>query len=142
VLPLNVVGITTGIVRKLTCSTAKLQSTRGGATTGPIDSARSRRALHELSKHGFILDGEVVVLDERGISHFHSLQDDLAGRRQDRLGYFVFDVLYLDGFDLREVPLILLDRKQILADLVGSTSSAARIRLSEHLEAGKHAPGD
>jgi bifunctional non-homologous end joining protein LigD len=91
------------------------------------------QALHDLGKHDFILDGEVVVLDARGISNFHSLQDDLAGKRQDRLVYFVFDVLYLDGFDLRQVPLI--DRKQILADLVGSTSHAARIRLSEHLEA-------
>jgi len=91
------------------------------------------QALHELGKHDFILDGEIVVLDERGISNFHSLQDDLAGKRQDRLVYFVFDVLYLDGFDLRQVPLI--DRKQILADLLGSTSHAARIRLSEHLEA-------
>jgi bifunctional non-homologous end joining protein LigD len=95
------------------------------------------RALPELGRHDFILDGEVVVPDERGISNFHSLQDDLARKRQERLVYFVFDVLYLDGFDLREVALI--ERKRILAELIGSAEDLARIRFSDHIEADAEA---
>jgi bifunctional non-homologous end joining protein LigD len=59
------------------------------------------KALRALSAREAILDGEVVVLDERGASEFHRLQEDLAKRRSDRLTYFAFDLLYLDGFDLR-----------------------------------------
>jgi bifunctional non-homologous end joining protein LigD len=79
-----------------------------------------------------ILDGEVVVLDDRGASDFHRLQEDLAKRRSDRLTYFAFDLLYLDGFDLRSSPLV--QRKQLLAELLQSILNP-RVRLSEHIEA-------
>jgi bifunctional non-homologous end joining protein LigD len=51
----------------------------------------------------------------------------------DRLVYYVFDVLYVDGVDLRKTPLI--HRKQILADLMADVSEKARIRLNGHIEA-------
>lgn len=89
--------------------------------------------LKQLPMRELILDGEVVIPDERGISDFHALQNDLAGARADRLVYFVFDVLYRDGWDLRGAPLIA--RKQVLAQLLAESSRLKRIRLSEHLEA-------
>ena len=48
-----------------------------------------------------VLDGEIVVLGSGGIADFRMLQADLAAKRTDRLVYFIFDLLYLDGFDLR-----------------------------------------
>jgi bifunctional non-homologous end joining protein LigD len=88
-------------------------------------------ALRALSLRDAILDGEVVVLDEEGHSDYHRLQEDLARRRTDRLSFFAFDLLYLDGKDLRRIPL--LQRKSRLARLLQHNTSS-RIRLSEHIE--------
>ncbi|MDB6161550.1 MAG: ATP-dependent ligase, partial [Gammaproteobacteria bacterium] len=57
--------------------------------------------LRALPVRDVVLDGEVVVLGSNGISDFHLLQADIARRRTDRLEYYVFDVLYLEVFDLR-----------------------------------------
>lgn len=78
-----------------------------------------------------VLDGEVVVLDAEGRSDFRLLQQDLAQGRTDRLTYFAFDLLELNGTDLREQPLS--ERKARLHKFVkGLTGS--RIRLSDHVE--------
>ncbi|MDB6102821.1 MAG: putative ATP-dependent ligase protein [Gammaproteobacteria bacterium] len=69
--------------------------------------------------------------DSCGISDFHALQADLAAGRTDRLVYVVFDVLYLDGYDLRSVPLE--DRQRMLAELVARRHDV-RLRMSEFLE--------
>jgi bifunctional non-homologous end joining protein LigD len=60
-----------------------------------------------------LLDGEIVVEDESGISSFSLLQTDLKDGRIDRFVYYVFDLLYLDGRDLTGEPLI--ERKAVLA---------------------------
>ena len=57
-----------------------------------------------------VLDGELVALDEHGRSRFQLLQN--AEREAVRLLYCVFDLLYLDGKDLRSLPL--LKRKELL----------------------------
>ena len=120
---------------------------RAQAHIGPVKSAIYTRrgydwserfgsiaqTLQAISARELILDGEVVVPDERGISNFHWLQDDLARGRTDRLVYFVFDVLYVDGFDLRKCPLI--ERKHILAQLMAGVAENARIRMNGHIEA-------
>jgi bifunctional non-homologous end joining protein LigD len=62
-----------------------------------------------------IIDGEVVVIHE-GRTNFSELQAELASGGQDRLVYYVFDLLWRDG-DLRKLPQI--ERKQMLADLIG-----------------------
>src|SRR5262249_25672288 len=51
-----------------------------------------------------VLDGEVVVLDAKGRSDFQSLQNALGGG-PGRLVYYAFDLLRLDGADLRRKPL-------------------------------------
>src|SRR5262249_8509592 len=61
------------------------------------------------------LDGEIVVLASDGSSNFQSLQEALGRSETSRLVYYVFDLPYLDGHDLRAVPLEA--RKQILAGL-------------------------
>ncbi|MDN6161352.1 MAG: hypothetical protein L0I79_01140, partial [Atopostipes sp.] len=61
-----------------------------------------------------VLDGEVMVKDEEGKSDFQALQNHLNRSNNDALNYMVFDLLALDGKDLREYPLI--KRKNILKD--------------------------
>ena len=67
-------------------------------------------ALAELPIKNAILDGEVVSLDADGISNFQQLQNSLKTRRRPiRSSYYVFDVPYLNGYDLTDTP---LDRAQ------------------------------
>lgn len=77
--------------------------------------------------HTAILDGEVVALDDEGKPNFGMLQD--SERQQDRLYYYVFDLLYLDGHDLQELPLI--RRKVILKDIL---PELVHIRYCDHIE--------
>jgi bifunctional non-homologous end joining protein LigD len=74
------------------------------------------------------LDGEVVALDPTGRPSFQLLQQQL-GQRNPRFHYYAFDLLYLDGYDLRGAKLI--DRKALLADFLKSASDP--IRLCSHL---------
>jgi bifunctional non-homologous end joining protein LigD len=75
-----------------------------------------------------ILDGEVVVLDAQGRSQFQLLQQYKKTRR-GQLVYYAFDLLELDGRDLRSEPLA--ERKRLLAGLV---DAAGVVRLSDHVE--------
>ena len=74
-------------------------------------------AAGRLNVQSAILDGEVVGLLPNGASSFTVLQSALKQGRPRQLIYFVFDLLYLDGCDLRRAALI--DRKQALAALLG-----------------------
>jgi bifunctional non-homologous end joining protein LigD len=62
------------------------------------------------------LDGEIVVLDSRGTLSFQALQEALSGTRAAAFHYFVFDLLYVDGRDVRGFPLV--ERKAKLRALV------------------------
>ncbi len=89
-------------------------------------------AVRELPAHDAVLDGEVVVLDESGVSDFQRLQNALD-RPGSGLIYYVFDLLHLDGRDVSSLPLE--ERKALLEELVGSASgtAAGRIRYSDHV---------
>lgn len=81
-----------------------------------------------------VLDGEIVVQDERGVPDFHALRAAI-GREPHRLLFYAFDLLHLDGFDLRGAALS--DRRSVLVKLLASVP-ATRIILSETIEE----PGD
>jgi len=84
-----------------------------------------------------LLDGEVVVEDENGISNFSLLQTGLKEGRSDRLVYYVFDLLHLDGRDLTAEPL--LARKAALERLfreTGKTGKTSVLRYTDHFEEG------
>ncbi|WP_224984114.1 DNA ligase D [Geomonas agri] len=82
-----------------------------------------------------VLDGEVVALDETGRSSFQLLQNyQRTGR--GTIAYFVFDLLYLNGEDLRNQPL--LARKERLRALLSVLPDLPDIRYSDHvMETGK-----
>ncbi len=80
-----------------------------------------------------ILDGEVVVLNAEGLPDFGALQAAFQEGGSHNLTYFAFDLLHLDGHNLRGLPL--LKRKQLLASLFSGDKNASPLRLSEHFEA-------
>jgi bifunctional non-homologous end joining protein LigD len=71
-----------------------------------------------------ILDGEIVAF-EKGVSSFAKLQQRMQVKVETF--YFIFDILYLNGFDLRQLPL--LERKQLLKNALAFNS---RIRYVNH----------
>jgi bifunctional non-homologous end joining protein LigD len=75
------------------------------------------------------LDGEIVALDEQGRSNFQRLQNLLKGSGASQLVYFAFDLLHLDGRDLRAAPLE--SRKRILEKLLPADSKGG-LRYSHH----------
>jgi bifunctional non-homologous end joining protein LigD len=84
------------------------------------------QALGELGRPT-ILDGEIVALDEKGHPRFEWLVN--RGPQRGTLVYYVFDLLMLDGKDLRQLPL--LKRKQRLGRLV---TGHPRLLEVEHIE--------
>jgi bifunctional non-homologous end joining protein LigD len=81
----------------------------------------------------FIIDGEVISQNEHGAANFSALQDDISKRRFDRMAFYAFDLLYLDGFDLRGASLI--ERKGILERLLkNGGSDIAPVLYSEHFD--------
>lgn len=83
-----------------------------------------------------IMDGEVVALDAHGAPDFAALQAALSEGGSDTLIYFVFDLLFLDGEDLRPKPLE--TRKARLATLLGEPKRGP-IRYVEHFHAAGEA---
>lgn len=82
-----------------------------------------------------ILDGEIISAEKDGRPNFGALQEDLRRRRYDRMVYYTFDLLHLDGFDTRPAPLI--ERKRVLQSfLTEAQGSAPRVLYSEHFEDG------
>jgi len=77
--------------------------------------ANVAKAVARLPSDTLLLDGEVVVFDRRGVSHFQLLQE-LKSEPQ----YAVFDCLYKDGVDLRHSALV--DRRAALEKVLGPSS--------------------
>jgi bifunctional non-homologous end joining protein LigD len=85
-----------------------------------------RNALAGLRAESAILDGEVVCLDAEGCSQFKELL-----YRRGRAVFFAFDLVWLDGVDLRQTPLI--ERKKKLRKLI-ERSQCSEILFAQHIE--------
>jgi bifunctional non-homologous end joining protein LigD len=83
--------------------------------------------LANLPVESAIIDGEVIVLDQNGRSVFHELLHGKSGKAQAVL--YAFDLLWLDGEDLRQKPL--LERKKRLEKLV--KKSGLRLIFAQHV---------
>lgn len=82
-----------------------------------------------------ILDGEIVVLDEEGRSNFMRIQSrfgvsnpPLSLQQKSPVTYYAFDLLYCDGYDLRNVALE--KRKELLRELL---RLSVNVRYSDHV---------
>jgi bifunctional non-homologous end joining protein LigD len=91
------------------------------------------RAAEELPCDSAVLDGEAVVLDAKGATSFADLQAAFQEGAKVDLTYFAFDLLHLDGHNLRGLPLS--QRKELLQKLLSNLDDDAPIRYSEHFEA-------
>jgi bifunctional non-homologous end joining protein LigD len=88
-------------------------------------------ALAEIPANNLVVDGEVIVPDEEGRGNFSALEAALGeGGQSHQMLFYLFDVMHLDGFDLRAAPLV--DRKRVLAGLL--ESAGPPIVYSEHME--------
>ena len=88
------------------------------------------RAARGLSCKSAILDGEAVVQDENGVSNFEALGSAIRARSPNIILY-AFDLLHLDGKDLRQETLS--ERRAVLKHLVGNDADS-RIQFSEEFD--------
>lgn len=78
-----------------------------------------------------VLDGEIAVPDQRGVTHIDSLNRAMSRHGDpDDLAYFAFDLLFIDGHDLRGCPLI--ERKELLRRLLDDYASP-RLAYVDHI---------
>jgi bifunctional non-homologous end joining protein LigD len=103
--------------------------TRGGLDWTPKFAALAERAAG-LPVDTALIDGEVVVLNETGVSSFSALQQALSEGDDNALTYFAFDLLDLDGKELTARPLE--ERKAALRALFADVPPDGRLRYSEH----------
>ncbi|MGN6495478.1 MAG: DNA ligase D [Agriterribacter sp.] len=85
-------------------------------------------ALQQL-KHNVVLDGEAVVFNNEGMPDFDALQK--YNGHNTRIHYCLFDILWLDGKDLTQLPLT--ERKEILQTLIAGNET---LKFSESYEDG------
>jgi bifunctional non-homologous end joining protein LigD len=90
------------------------------------------RALAGIDADTALIDGEIVSEREDGVSDFGGLQQDLKTGRTDRLVYYAFDLLHLDGHSLLKTPLA--ERKKMLERRVAKLPKGGHVRFSEHFE--------
>src|SRR6185369_5273656 len=90
------------------------------------------RAAAALPVDAAWLDGEVVVMQADGRSSFQALQNALSGDAAVPLTYVVFDAPFLDGRDLRKLPLVA--RKQAVHALIARAGDQDVVRYADHIE--------
>src|ERR1700728_2391199 len=89
------------------------------------------RDLGRLSVEGAVMDGEVVVLAADGQSSFADLQAAFEEGAKHPLTYFVFDLLHLNGHNLRQQSLT--ERQQILSQMLDSLTDQKTVRYGQHI---------
>jgi bifunctional non-homologous end joining protein LigD len=121
------------IMTRIAGGAARLTTRKGRDYTRAM--APIAAALAELPCREAIIDGEVAAPDEHGVTRVGDIRSAL--HQPERLAYFAFDLLWLDGLDLRALPL--LDRKKRLERLM-SGGNDPRLLYVEHVPA-EQGPG-
>jgi bifunctional non-homologous end joining protein LigD len=137
-LPVTTAPRTAGWLHELKLDGYRIQARKDGTRvnlltrTGLDWTHRMRpiaQQIKEIPVESAILDGEVVVLNENGTTSFAELQAAFQEGARKPLTYFAFDLLHLNGHNLRELPLI--ERKAILATVMKDVDGM--LRFSEHM---------
>jgi bifunctional non-homologous end joining protein LigD len=87
-------------------------------------------AASQLKVKSAIIDGEAVVLGKTGLPDYQALERELGNRKSERLTFYAFDLIHLNGRDLRRQPLV--KRKAALQKLLAGAPEA--LVYAEHLE--------
>ncbi len=92
-------------------------------------------------KESIVFDGEIVVLDKKGFPDFqcHQKRMNIDLKKDIKMlssqfpaTYYIFDILYLDGFDLKELALI--ERREILNGIIKKGNGNNRIKISDFID--------
>ncbi len=111
------------MVCRIDHGSVRIFSRNGKEWTGALGAIAD--AVGRLQLKSAWIDGEVTTVDAQGRTSFQVLQNALADPTQGSLVYFAFDVPYLDGYDLRKVPLH--ERKRVLKTLVPESDPVVRL---------------
>ena len=90
------------------------------------------KALRTLKVQSAILDAEVVAMNAAGRSSFQMLQQAIHKTAGKGLVLEVFDLIYLDGYNIQRTPLV--ERKRILEAVIGTVPTHEVLRYSDHVE--------
>jgi len=92
------------------------------------------QALGRVEAKSALIDGELVAIDERGVSNFQLLQNSLDGGHDSRIAFYAFDLLHFDGYDWREAAC--RDRRRALAEVHATLEPdvARLVRFSQHFQ--------
>jgi len=88
------------------------------------------RTLTEAGLPAMVLDGEIAVPDERGVTHLDALNEAISARQPERLAYFAFDLLHFAGHDLRRCP---IEERKLLLRTVLDEARCERIVYVDHV---------
>ncbi|WP_053162639.1 DNA ligase D [Pseudomonas brassicacearum] len=92
---------------------------------------RQAEALAELGLESAWLDGEMVVANDQGVPDFQALQNAFEAGSSGKIAYYLFDMPYLNGMDLRKVPV--QERRAALAAVLEPNESPL-LRFSDAFE--------
>ncbi len=92
------------------------------------------KAIAGLPIKSAVFDGEAVIEDREGIADFGALQAALKAGRNETVAFYVFDLLYLNGHDVKPLPL--LQRKEILDLVISAAPPGGPLRYSAHFVSG------
>jgi bifunctional non-homologous end joining protein LigD len=90
------------------------------------------KAVKALRLKSAILDGEIVALDASGRASFQRLQQSINKGSAAGLIFHIFDLIYIDGYDLTRCPL--RERKRVLEELLAPVGETGALRYSDHIE--------
>lgn len=90
------------------------------------------KAVKSLAVTSAILDGEIVAMDAAGRTSFQKLQQSIGRTSDAAFAFQIFDLIYLEGYNLTRTPLI--DRKQMLAKLLDAGSKRSPLHYSDHVQ--------
>ena len=86
----------------------------------------------EIGVRSAIIDGEAIVQDTTGVPDFDALAREISKGCSAKIVFMAFDLMYLDGSDLRRIPL--MERKAVLKRLLGTRADGALLRFSDHMK--------
>jgi bifunctional non-homologous end joining protein LigD len=119
------------ILARIEGKEVKLITRNGNDWTAKMEPLRAGLAKMKLPDGWY--DGEIVVHDEKGRPDFGLLQQAFDGSHTASIVYFLFDAPFLDGYDLRQVPLV--QRRELLAKALGKLPAKGMVRFSAELSA-------
>jgi bifunctional non-homologous end joining protein LigD len=109
---------------------ARLLTRRGHDWTDKMKSLAV--AIQNLGIRNGWFDGEIVVMDSRGLPDFNALQNSIGNRKNENIVFFMFDAPFYGGFDLRKVPL--WSRRAVLKEMLEEQDDN-RVRFAQSFNA-------